>query len=78
MFDVSTRPLKLFKSSSEYFLHSSTNSSLFVRESPFLLFTFVALFVVNFLVMSLMMENIIDDCFRVAAFSVSTHFFADN
>ena len=48
MFDVSARLLELSKSSSKYFFHSFTNSSVFAGGSPFLLFTFVALFMVDF------------------------------
>ena len=68
MFDVSTRSLELFKSSSIYFSHSSTNSSLFAGGSQFLLFTFVALFATDFPVMCLMMKNGLDDWFRVLCF----------
>ena len=72
MFDVSKRSLELLKSSSKYFPHSSTNSSLFTGGSPLLLFMFVALFVIDF-VKSLMMENTLDYWFRVCASSASTH-----
>ena len=48
MFDVSARLLELSKSSSKYSSHSFTNSSLFAGGSPFLLFTFVTLFMVDF------------------------------
>lgn len=74
IFDVSTGSLKLFKSSQKRFSHSFIDSSLFAAESPFLLFTFVALLAVNFPVVSLTMENTLDDCFCVAVSMASTYF----
>ena len=74
MFDVSIRSLELFKSSSEYFPHSSTISSQFAGGSLFLLFRSVALFMVDFPDMSLFMKNTLSGCFRVAASSASAQF----
>ena len=74
IFGVSTKSLELLKISSKCFLHSCTNSSLFAGGSPFLFFTFVALFVVTFSVMSLMIENSLNDWIHVAACSNLTHF----
>ena len=73
MFDVYSRSLELFQSSSKYFPHSS-NSSLFTGGSTFHLLTFVTRFVIDFPVMSLMMENPFYVWFRVAASLASTDF----
>ena len=117
MFDVSTKSLELFKSSSKYFPHSSINSSLFAGGSPFLFFhvyctvslykkikfsikdflskcdeicrklriwshllkkslmenfIFCSMFVVDFPVMSLMMENTLDNFVSWCCFGFNT------